>query len=103
MFDPEKLREAREAKGLNPSQLAIKAGLARNVVHRLEDGSRGESVSAVTLARLAKVLDVTVDHFLNEDEPPAKVASVATHQEPDAPPATATLEGDPNPDAWRWG
>jgi transcriptional regulator with XRE-family HTH domain len=97
VFDPQKLRTAREAKGLNPSQLAIQAGLARNVVHRLEDGSRGESVRTTTLAALARVLDVTVDDLLSDE--PAKVASVATPKE-DAPADSAPEQ---NPEAWRWG
>lgn len=101
VFDPRKLRTAREAKGLNPSQLAIQAGLARNVVHRLEDGSRGESVRTTTLAALAKVLEVTVDDLLSDE--PAKVASVATPKE-DAPvPITTEPPPEQNPEAWRWG
>lgn len=99
MIDPEKLRKAREAKGLNPSQLALQAGLARNVVHRLEDGSRGRSVRVTTVASLAQVLGVEVSDLIL-DEPPEKVSSVATSTD-EAPAATEPPEQ--HPEAWRWG
>lgn len=100
MIDPDKLRTAREAKGLNPSQLAIQAGLARNVVHRLEDGTRGKSVRVTTVARLAHVLGVEVESLIL-DEPPEKVSSDATPQGEALPPSASVSE--PNPEAWRWG
>jgi transcriptional regulator with XRE-family HTH domain len=101
VIDPRKLREARENAGLNRSQLSKRAGLARNVAHRLEDGSRGTNVTHATLTAIAAVLEVEPDSLLC-DEVPESVPS-ATPEEPDASAATATSTEEPHPEAWRWG
>lgn len=100
MIDPVKLREAREAAGLNRSQLSKAAGLSRNVAHRLEDGSRGKAVQATTLAAIAEALGVEPESLLydgTEDPPPPTPRVTAPTND------TATVEPEPDPEAWRWG
>lgn len=99
-IDPDALRRAREAAGLNPSQLSKVAGFARTYVSRLENGSRGSNVSAQTLTSLATALDVEPDTLVAVDDP--KVPSV-TPEEPVSSPSTAPPEEAPHPEAWRWG
>lgn len=99
-INPAALRDAREAAGLNRSELSRRAGFkSRNYAHRLEDGLRGSNVSAATLDGLAKALGVKPETLLADD--PEEVSS-ATPRAP-ASPATATSGEDPNPEAWRWG
>lgn len=101
-IDPDALRKAREAKGMNPSQLSREAGFARTYVHRLENGSRGSNVSHETITGLSKVLGVEPGTLLLDDPPEL---SSATPEGPDAGSARSANvpEPDPNPEAWRWG
>lgn len=100
-INPDALRAAREAAGLNASQLSVAAGFARTYVHRLENGSRGTNVSAQTLNGLATALGVEPDTLVADDDP--KVPSV-TPTGPDAgSERSAIVEPEPNPEAWRWG
>lgn len=100
-INPDALRRAREAAGLNPSELSRRAGFARTYVHRLENGSRGSNVSAQTLTGLATALKVEPDTLTLSDDDP-KVPSV-TPEGTDDGTAIATTGPDPNPEAWRWG
>lgn len=110
-IDPVALREAREAKGINRSELSRRAGFkSRNYAHRLEEGTRGTNVSAETLDGLAKALEVEPGDLLLADQladDPEEVSSATPTDEapPDGGPAvhTATGEPEPNPEAWRWG
>jgi transcriptional regulator with XRE-family HTH domain len=100
-INPQALREAREAAGINRSELSRRAGFkSRNYAHRLEDGARGSNVSAETLEGLSKALGVEPGALLLEDPPDVPSA---TSEEPDAPEPAATVTGDPHPEAWRWG
>lgn len=99
-INPDALRRAREAKGLNPSQLSVAAGFARTYVHRLENGSRGTNVSAQTLTGLATALDVEPDTLVADDDP--KVPSAAPEGSSGSS-EHAPAEPAPNPEAWRWG
>ncbi len=58
MFDPAKLRQLREDKGLSQGQLSKAAGLGRNAVSRLESKARGKRIQHSTIVALAKALDV---------------------------------------------
>jgi transcriptional regulator with XRE-family HTH domain len=53
----------RNARGLNQEQLSEKIGRAYNYISRVETG-RIKTVSYDVLAKLALVLDVTLDDFL---------------------------------------
>lgn len=99
MIDPKKLRERRLAADLNPSQLAHEAGLARNVVHRLEDGTRGASVTLETAMRLAKALDCDVADLALDEFPEDPPASTPREKAP----VSTTPDTEPDPEAWRWG
>lgn len=72
MIDAAKLKQRRESVGLSRGKLSQEAGLARNVVGRIESGQRGDATQYATLVSLARVLgcepkDLTVD---TEDEAP---------------------------------
>jgi transcriptional regulator with XRE-family HTH domain len=58
------LQRLRTRAGLTHEQLAVKAGLARVYVAKLEQGDHDPSLS--TLARLANVLRVSVTELLGE-------------------------------------
>jgi transcriptional regulator with XRE-family HTH domain len=58
------LQRLRTRGGLTQEQLAVKAGLARVYVAKLEQGEHDPSLS--TLVRLAKVLRVSVAELLGE-------------------------------------
>lgn len=99
-INPDALRRAREAAGLNPSELSRRAGFrSRNYAHRLENGTRGTNVSAETLTGLAAALAVEPGALLVAEDDDPKVSSVT----PKGPDRSAIVEPDPNPEAWRWG
>jgi len=58
------LREAREAKGLTRERLAWEAKTSTSTVARME--LRGHLPSAMTVARIARVLDVPMEQILGE-------------------------------------
>lgn len=58
------LQRLRTGRGLTQEQLAVKAGLARIYVNKLESGQHDPSLS--TLVRLAKALRVSVTELLGE-------------------------------------
>ena len=59
---PERLRRAREYRGLTQGQLAEKAGLQPSAVSHFETGARKPSFDNLRL--LADTLDVTTDYLL---------------------------------------
>ena len=60
-----RLREAREARGLNQRELAERLGLPPSSIAHFEGGRRGPSVE--NLIRLARALGVTADFLLGLD------------------------------------
>lgn len=56
------LRKARLDANLSQPQLAKKAGVDRSGISELENGTR--KANLVTLAKLAKALNVSIDNFL---------------------------------------
>lgn len=68
---PRRLEHARKAAGLNRSALATRAGLDPSHVRLIEDGHR-ENPTGSTLAKLAEVLNVSLDWLVRGiGEPPA--------------------------------
>jgi transcriptional regulator with XRE-family HTH domain len=61
----ERLREAREEKGLSQEEVALKLGLPRPAISQIENGRR--RVEVLELARLAKLYDRPLDFFANEE------------------------------------
>jgi transcriptional regulator with XRE-family HTH domain len=59
---PDRLRAAREYRGLSQSQLAEKAGLQPSAISHFETGARKPSFDNLRL--LADTLDVTTDYLL---------------------------------------
>ena len=59
---PERLRTAREKRGLNQGDLAKRAGLQGSAISHFETGARKPSFD--NLRRLADALDVTTDYLL---------------------------------------
>lgn len=59
---PERLRAAREKRGLSQESLAKRAGLQASAISHFETGGRRPSFD--NLRRLADALDVTTDYLL---------------------------------------
>jgi transcriptional regulator with XRE-family HTH domain len=59
---PERLRSAREYRGLTQRQLAAKCGLQPSAISHFETGTRKPSFD--NLHRLAETVDVTIDYLL---------------------------------------
>src|SRR6266481_3874940 len=59
---PERLRAAREKRGLNQGDLAERAGLQPSAISHFETGTRKPSFDNLRL--LADMLDVTTDYLL---------------------------------------
>lgn len=59
---PDRLRQAREYRGLTQGELASRAGLQPSAVSHFETGNRKPSFDNLKL--LADVLDVTTDYLL---------------------------------------
>ncbi|XZE20324.1 helix-turn-helix domain-containing protein [Pirellulaceae bacterium SH449] len=57
----EKLRSAREKKGISQEKLALSAGLDRTYVNSVENGKR--NISLCNIVRLAKALGITPKEF----------------------------------------
>ena len=59
---PERLRTARQYRGLNQSELAVKAKMQASAISHFETGTRKPSFD--NLRNLADALDVTTDYLL---------------------------------------
>ena len=66
---PERLRAARELKGLSQTELAVRAGLQPSAVSHFETGRRQPSFD--NLRRLADALTVSIDYLLGRTVEPA--------------------------------
>lgn len=62
----QRLRQAREAKGLNLGQVAERAGMDRSHLGKIEKGNRSQP-SFETMARLAEVLGLSLEDFATSD------------------------------------
>jgi len=69
---PERLKHARELRGLNQSELATKTGLQASAISHFETGNRKPSFD--NLRRLADKLNVTTDYLLGRVEEPTQYA-----------------------------
>lgn len=77
---PDRLREARERRKLNQSELADKAGLQASAISHFETGTRKPSFD--NLRRLADALDVTTDYLLGRvDHPEALAGADRLHRD----------------------
>jgi molybdate-binding protein/DNA-binding XRE family transcriptional regulator len=68
------LRDLRTAQGLSAADLAKRAGVSRQTIYAIEDGSFVPN-TAVAL-RLARILDVEVEQIFALDEPPGAADAV---------------------------
>jgi transcriptional regulator with XRE-family HTH domain len=65
---PDRLRNAREKKGLSQAQLAERAGFQPSAISHFESGRRSPSFE--NLNKLADALGVTIDYLLGRIEEP---------------------------------
>jgi transcriptional regulator with XRE-family HTH domain len=63
----QRLRQAREDRGLSQEEVAQRLGLPRPAISQIENGHR--RVEALELARLAKLYDVSLGFFADEESP----------------------------------
>lgn len=70
---PERLRAAREMRGLSQGGLATRSGLQASAISHFETGSRKPSFD--NLRRLADALEVTTDYLLGRVTEPNASAS----------------------------
>lgn len=70
----DRIAEAREAAGMNQSQLAREMGMEPSAVNRIERG--GRRVTAFELSEIARVLDRQMEWFLTEP-----TAAIISHRE----------------------
>jgi transcriptional regulator with XRE-family HTH domain len=76
----ERLRTARDLRGLSQTQLATNAGLPASSVSHFESGARKPSFD--NLKRLASALDVTTDYLLGRsDTPDASATAGRLHRD----------------------
>jgi transcriptional regulator with XRE-family HTH domain len=71
----DRLRTAREMRGLSQSQLAEKTGLQPSAVSHFEQSRRAPSFD--NLRRLANALNVTTDYLLGRTDDPAMCGPTA--------------------------
>jgi transcriptional regulator with XRE-family HTH domain len=67
-----RIRQAREALGLRPIDLAEAAGLSRSLVHDLETG-RPRDLGVSKFYKLAQCLGVTMEYLLDEPDLAARM------------------------------
>ena len=71
----EHLRAAREKKGLSQRDLAIKCGIAFNMIYRYETGLTDPSVGKLQM--IANVLEVSLDYLVGAvDDPRGQIGEV---------------------------
>lgn len=79
------VRRLREARGWSQEQLAEHAGLNRSYVGEVERGSAIASI--VTVEKLARALQVPIEHLLNPSSGASGIAVLARAAFVDPPPA----------------
>jgi transcriptional regulator with XRE-family HTH domain len=62
----QRVRQAREAQYLSQAELAVKAGISKNTLNRIETGKAGAIPR--TVRRLAEALDVAPDSLVTMAE-----------------------------------
>jgi transcriptional regulator with XRE-family HTH domain len=62
----QRVRKARESRYLSQAELAMKAGISKNTLNRIETGKAGAIPR--TVRRLAEALDVTPESLASMDE-----------------------------------
>ena len=70
---PDRLRSARELRGLSQSDLAQRSGLQPSAVSHFETGRRAPSFD--NLKRLADALEVTTDYLLSRSDEPKPIST----------------------------
>lgn len=84
---PERLRKARELRGLSQGELADRAGLQPSAISHFETGGRKPSFE--NLRRLADALSVSTDFLLGRRDEPGAVGGEAEALYKDLEKATA--------------
>jgi len=64
----DRLRAAREQKGLSQRALSLKCGLAFNMLYRYENGQTDPSIN--TIEKIARELDVSLDYLVGFSSTP---------------------------------
>ena len=68
MKDGQRLKKAREKKGLTQFQLAVKVGIDHRRIQNYEQGLRDiNKAECITVLKIAKALDVDVHEILNKE------------------------------------
>ena len=85
VFDGKRLRALRKRRGLSAEKSAHRANVSTRHFRRLEAGQR-PNTAAITLARIALVLDTTVEYLLgltDDDRPIGRLFwfTISTHGE----------------------
>lgn len=57
----ERIKQAREAKGLSIRQLAKEVGISFSLIAKLEAGDRGKQPTGQTLMKLSRALDIELE------------------------------------------
>ena len=88
------LRQARNERGLTQEELAERAGVSRDIIAKLEQGTR-ESARITTLTKLANALGITVSALLGHGAHLADLPTTSPRRPEDIPdtpyPTTATI------------
>ena len=62
----QRLKEARQTAGLNQAEAAMRIGVSRTVLSKIENADR--KIDSLELREIAKIYGVTVQHLLRDDE-----------------------------------
>lgn len=76
-FEPDRLRNLREAKGLSQQQLAKLAGMSQSVIAKSERG--GNLPGSEVLDKLAQGLDCTIDYLHDRGPHYGSPSAAASH------------------------
>jgi len=80
-FEPDRLRDLREAKGLSQEKLATMAGVSQSIIAKAE---KGRSVRGDVLDKLACALDCTMDYLYGRGGEYDDPSTAAVHMAFDA-------------------
>jgi len=78
-FNGQRLRQLRRSRGLPAHRLAKEASVSTRHIWRLEAGTR-PNVRAVTLARIALVLETSLDYLVGLTDDPRAIQQFNSHQ-----------------------
>lgn len=74
------IKHCAKERGMNLQEVAIKAGLSKNVIYQY---GKGVNPSLETLGEIAKVLNTTTENLLKDPSKPAKSTNTVKKQKVD--------------------